>query len=342
MKFILLLLPIVLCAVPSVWEVKPDFDAFMQQHGKNYAGNEYFQRLAIFRDNLVRAEERNVDGSVHGVTRFMDLSPEEFASQYLMDIVPAAALAKPCLRNGIYKPGYRNFTDYPDTWDWTTQSGVVTSVKDQASCGSCWAFSTAANIEGVSGVAKTPSGDLSPQFVVDCSKGCSWEMYQGSNYTVCNQGCSGGWPWSAFMDIINQGGIPGWSDYPYVGYDQTCKGNQGAKTLVKISSYTCIGLDKTDNEDEMAQESYNRGPLSVALYANYLQTYQKGILNPPSCTTAYLNHAVLLVGWGTENGTPYWKVKNSWGATWGESGFFRIYRGKGVCGINEAVSSANL
>ena len=346
MKFLLLFVALVYCGVPSMWQVQPQFEDFMKVHHKAYEGNEYLKRLAIFRDNVIRAKERMEEnpGSVHGVTQFMDLTPEEFSSQFLLDPIPSDELAKPCLRKGIYEPEAPKTIvgDHPDTWDWTTVPNIVTEVKDQASCGSCWAFSTAGNIEGMCGVAKTPVGSLSPQFIVDCSKGCSWEMYMGRNTTVCNQGCNGGWPWSACMDIQNQGGLPGWDDYPYTGRTGTCKGNSGAKVLVKIAGYDCIGQDKTDNEDEIAEELYNRGPLSVALYANYLQTYHGGILHPPNCVTAYLNHAVTLVGYGTESGTPFWRVKNSWGASWGEQGYFRIYRGDGCCGINEAVLCAKL
>ena len=84
------------------------------------------------------------------------------------------------------------------------------------------------------------------------------------------------------------------------------------------------------------------GPLSIALNAEMLQFYHKGIFNPVFCNPKNLDHAVLLVGWGTEGSKPYWIVKNSWGPSWGEHGYFRILRGKGVCGVNTQVTTAVL
>jgi cathepsin F len=84
------------------------------------------------------------------------------------------------------------------------------------------------------------------------------------------------------------------------------------------------------------------GPLSVALNAELLQFYHKGVFNPIFCNPKSLDHAVLLVGWGTEGSKPYWIVKNSWGVDWGEQGYFRIIRGKGACGINTQVTTATL
>lgn len=340
MKWLLLILP--LCWAVDIGYHKPQFDEFLQNFGKSYSGAEYIHRLQVFADNMALAAERDAtDTASHGVTMFMDLTPAEFEEQVLMPAVPTAALSEACLRKGVYIP--RPEIEQPDTWDWRTKPGVVNDVKNQGSCGSCWAFSTAENIEGLTGVAGKPSGSLSAQFIVDCSKSCSSELINGNNVTVCNQGCGGGWPWSAFTDIINQGGCPGWDDYPYTGQNGVCKGNQNAKVLVKVASYSCLALDKkNDNEDEIADFLVKLGPLSIALNAQFFHTYTGGIMDPAGCQTKQLNHAVLLVGFGNENNLPFWIIKNSWGTAWGEQGYVRMARGKGVCGMNEAVTCGAL
>eukprot|EP01119_Soliformovum_irregulare_P018583 TRINITY_DN5731_c1_g1_i1.p2 TRINITY_DN5731_c1_g1~~TRINITY_DN5731_c1_g1_i1.p2 ORF type:complete len:160 (-),score=30.45 TRINITY_DN5731_c1_g1_i1:51-500(-) len=146
-------------------------------------------------------------------------------------------------------------------------------------------------------------------------------------------------------DIITWGGLDTEASYPYLGYDSTCErksvGLRGA-----LKNFTCIG----NNESQMVLNLFQTGPLSVALDATLVEDYTSGIIDPwfpnDDCDPSQLDHAVLIVGYGVETGTfentPFWIVKNSWGATWGENGYFRIYRGDGVCGINNAVSTAVL
>jgi C1A family cysteine protease len=344
MKYLALALFIAAAVAISIEEARPQFAEFVAKYHKSYKGVEYENRLKIFVENLEIAEQRNKqDTARHGVTMFSDLTQKEFAATHLMAPQPAAALAVACLRKGVYAV-HHNYSAHPASWDWRNTAGVVSAVYDQGQCGSCWAFSTIQNLEGIRGVANQAVPQLSAQYVVDCSKGCSSEMYNGANTTVCNGGCNGGWPWTAFNDIATNaiGGVPDAASYPYRAVTQTCKGNGAGTTIVKISGYNCIGLDQTNNEDEMADALYTDGPLSIALNADYFNSYTGGIMNPVYCPTAYLDHAVLLVGYGTENGQDYWIVKNSWGAAWGESGYCRMARGKGCCGINEAVSCAYL
>jgi len=183
--------------------------------------------------------------------------------------------------------------------------------------------------------------NFSEQLIVDCSQGCC--SVEGQ--TVCNQGCNGGWPWSAMFDVMSWGGVMRETDYPYTGMDGQCK-RDSKKTLANIKNYTCITQPNGAGADEGVMASYlaANGPLSVALDADPLMDYSSGIINPwfpdYECDPTQLDHAVLAVGYGTEDGTPFWIVKNSWGAAWGENGYFRMYRGEGLCGINNAVTSA--
>lgn len=344
MKVILLVALLLVTPLISASLLETQFQQFMSKYGKNYSGLEYERRLKIFEQNMrIAAENQRNDASAeHGVTKFFDMTFEEFKAVMLSEEVPSEAIAPNCLKNGIYHPKINMF-QIPDSLDYRTQPGVVTSVKDQASCGSCWAFSTAANIEGVYGKAGKPLDDsLSPQQIVDCSKGCSSEMYNGKNITVCNEGCNGGWPWSAMWDIEKWNGLVGWNDYTYTGRSGTCQDKPSPKTLAKISNYTCITHEDGLDEDELARALVTYGPLSIAMNANNFFSYKSGIFDVSNCATYYVNHAILLVGYGTEDGKDYWIVKNSWGPSWGENGYIRVARGKNMCGITEGVVTATL
>ncbi|KAF5400470.1 Cysteine proteinase [Paragonimus heterotremus] len=133
------------------------------------------------------------------------------------------------------------------------------------------------------------------------------------------------------------GGLEAQEDYPYVGREQKCRLDK-SKLLAKING--SIVLEK--DEGKQAAWLAEHGPMSTSLNANYLQYYRSGISHPSKdeCDPEELNHAVLTVGYGTKNGIPYWIIKNSWGTSWGENGYFRLYRGDGTCGIEQDVSSA--
>lgn len=210
----------------------------------------------------------------------------------------AATVTRNCLKNNASQPHFYETNDLPASFDWRTK-GAVTSVKNQASCGSCWAFSTAGTMEGQVFLKTGKLVDLSPQDLVDCSKDCSWEIFppgSGTNVTVCDGGCGGGWPWMAYESIRKQGGLDTEASYPYKGVAGTCAVNN--KTLVgPVKNFTCVSSD----EDQIAAFLMQRGPLSIAVNANPLMSYKSGILTPPNGTSkVMLNHAILLVGFGEE------------------------------------------
>jgi len=281
------------------------------------------KHFKTFKDNLIRAEWMNAnteDMAEYGITEYFDLEPEEFQRIFLNGGRKIDAELLDTLPEATINPNIVA----PDEFDWRSQ-GVVTEVKNQGSCGSCWAFSTTGNLESRWYLAKKQLVSLSEQFLVDCDHACT--------DNVCDQGCLGGLMWTAMQYIIDSKGIPSEKDYPYQGYDAKC---HDATRVVTISKWEKV----SQNEEQIKDYLYQNGPISVALNANPLQFYLKGICDPLICNAKALNHGVLLVGYGTEGNKHFWIVKNSWGGNWGEKGYFRMIRGKGKCGINTACVSS--
>ena len=207
----------------------------------------------------------------------------------------------------------------PASIDWSTK-GAVTPVKDQGQCGSCWAFSSTGGLEGQWEIATGNLQSLSEQQLVDCSKQ--------------NSGCNGGLMDYAFK-FYESTSVATEDSYAYTGRDGTCK-----------SSYTeaipeggVTGFTDISNEADLLDAVANTGPISVAIEADQMsfQLYSGGVLTG-NCGTN-LDHGVLAVGYGTSSGTDYWKVKNSWGASWGDAGYVLIERGVNKCGIADGPPS---
>jgi len=205
---------------------------------------------------------------------------------------------------------------YPSgSLDWSTK-GAVTGVKDQGSCGSCWAFSTTGSMEGTIFLLKGHLTSLSEQQLVDCA---------GS---YGNAGCNGGLMDNAFK-YAEKNGLCTEAAYPYTARDGTCKSSScTASADTKISNYK----DVAHNENALGS-SVDITPISVAIEADQsgFQLYKSGVFS--GVCGQNLDHGVLAVGYGTDSGQDYWKVKNSWGTSWGEQGYIRMIRNKDECGI---------
>jgi cathepsin F len=335
-------------AVSDEASIANQFTSYMRNFQKNYASQEEtLVRFSNFKMNLEKIAKQNAESkhATFAVNKFSDLSAEEFRELYLLPKAPADFVAQACLAKGVTKRFEASEEALPSSINWVTQ-GKVSPIKDQGQCGSCWTFSTSGAIESAYAIKNGVDAKgllLSEQAIVDCSLNCSNVDPYGP---ICNQGCNGGWPWAALTDVIRWGGLPTEADYPYTAQDGTCV-LSGKKVFAPPKGYNCLsGPDqKGGPADEVTAmpTALQAGPLSIALNADLFQSYSSGIINvdPSSCVNNQLDHAVLLVGYDSDTTTtpptPYWLIKNSWGTSWGESGYVRMYRGNGLCGVNAGV-----
>jgi C1A family cysteine protease len=294
-----------------------EFTNFQEIFSKRYSTiQELETRFAIFRKNFVAILAHNADLSQNftmGVNQFTDLTPEEFRAQFIGG-----------LKTEVGSYGCKSFSSgasgAPSSIDWRNK-GAVTSVKDQGQCGSCWTFSATGAVEGAWAISKGQLIDLSEQELVDCATGISY----GSH------GCNGGQMEGAFKFIIENGQCS-LSSYPYTAKDGSC---QKCSAVAHISSCS----DVKPNDQISLKAAVAMQPVAVAIEADtrYFQSYSGGVLTSTSCGTT-LDHGVLIVGYGTENGQDYWLVKNSWGTSWGMGGYVKIAKSSstndpGVCGV---------
>ena len=289
--------------------------------------NEYLARYEVFKRNVMNAFQENASYRT-GITKFSDLTQQEFSKIYLNLNYDALAIAN-------FNPHIVKVTNAaPYSYDWRDR-GVVTPVKDQGSCGSCWAFATVGNLEGLYCLSRGNLVSLSEQMLVDCD--------------TLDSGCNGGLMEYAFT-WISKNGIEKEEDYPYIGRKETCKADPSKYIDMKVTGFVKLGKSSSTwapvDEEEIKEFLYETGPLAVALNANILQTYTGGVIDIPSsqCPTSGINHAVTMVGYGhdEDSGKDYWTIKNSWGKSWGEEGYFRIKRGSGTCGINCYITSGTI
>ncbi|XP_073327852.1 pro-cathepsin H [Pagrus major] len=290
------------------------FKTWMSQHNRAYSIQEYSERLQIFTENKRRVDKHNAGNHsfTMGLNQFSDMTFAEFKKSFLWSEPQNCSATK-----GNY---LRSNGPNPDSIDWRKKGNYVSPVKNQGSCGSCWTFSTTGCLESVTAINKGKLLLLSEQQLVDCAGDFK------------NHGCNGGLPSQAFEYIMYNKGLMTEEDYPYTAYDDTCvykpeKAAAFVKSVVNITAY---------NEKEMQDAVATRNPVSFAFeVTDDFMLYTQGVYTSTHChkTTDKVNHAVLAVGYGEENGSPYWIVKNSWGTGWGINGYFLIERGKNMCGL---------
>ncbi|KAL3739732.1 hypothetical protein ACJRO7_021063 [Eucalyptus globulus] len=265
-------------------------EQWMANYGRTYNDlQEKAKRQAIFAKNLQFIQDFNKSGNRTfqlGLNQFSDLTNEEFVRSHTGYLAPKQSKPK------ITSFSHQNLTgDVPDNIDWV-EKGAVNAIKDQGKCGSCWAFSVVAAVEGIVGITNGTPPVLSEQQLIDCD--------------TTNYGCSGGYPDNALRNCIK-----GFTDVP-------------------------------SGEDEL-MKAVAQQPVSVIISSGCqeFQSYSGGVFN--SECGQQLDHAVVVVGYGTsEEGTDFWKIRNSWGERWGERGYMRIQRGRGSSeGICRVASKAS-
>ena len=302
-------------ALYSVSEEK-SFLSFMRESNQFYTGDEYNFRLGVYTANARRVSEFNREGNTFEVAlnKFSAYTPAEYKS--LLGARSSNKVTRPSLKTST--------VSVPESFDWR-EKNVVYSVKDQAQCGSCWAFSIIAAQESAWAIAKGELISLSEQNIVDCVTSC--------------YGCNGGWPYKAYDYVIKkQGGkFMKEEDYPYKAVDQSCKFD-ASKAVTMIKSYVSV---ESGSESDLKEKVATKGVASICIDASNwsFQMYSKGIYDESSCSSYNLDHAVNCVGYGSENGVDYWIVRNSWGTSWGENGYIRMIRNKNnQCGeASEAI-----
>lgn len=297
-----------------------EFKTFMKRFNKSYESlEEQNYRFKVFCKNmeLIEKLQQHEQGTaIYGATIFADLTELEFRKHY---VNPAWNLAnRPSIWAKI------PVSPLPKSFDWRDH-GAVTPVKNQGMCGSCWAFSVTGNIEGQWAINKGHLYELSEQELVDCDK--------------LDDGCNGGMPTNAYKEIIRLGGLEDESDYPYEGHDEKCA---FSKREVEVFINGSVSISK--DEEEMAAWLVHNGPISIGINANAMMWYMGGVSHPWKilCSHENLDHGVLIVGFGNDGDKPYWIIKNSWGTSWGEDGYYRVYRGDGTCGLNLMCTSATI
>lgn len=335
-------------------EMKERFNRFAADFGRDYIGfqqvesplGEYStaqpkckpgmeaectERYEMFKANVEIAHSRNIEGKgqvVHGITKFMDYTPGEFNRfSKGLDSERALADAKTWKKFSSTKKGV--FLAQEETAsgskDWR-DDGIITPVKDQGQCGSCWAHSVVEQTESMAikagQVDKTWKG--SPQELVSCDK------------ASVDNGCNGGSTLFGF-DYLLTHGLESESDYPYTSgttkVDGVCQIDPSEEVIESAGEGSLF-----DGEDEMTKYALTQGPVSIAVDASKWSTYVSGIFPSEQCD-GQIDHAVQAIGLNTEADKPYWIVRNSWNTNWGEDGFIRIPHGENACSIGSMAAT---
>jgi len=348
------------------------FEIFKVEYDRNFEEEEDSIRFEAFKNNLMKIDSLNDANplALFGINKFADLTEEErfnmrmgeeYASydnvksyfdslttkgknnddgltdevSWITDSDCAACRMYPELEK-------YNLKNIPKSWDW--RDYFETPVKSQGYCGSCWTFSAAGDIEGKHFLSTGQVLSLSEQQLVACNqiKGLA-------------EGCNGGYPAVAFEYVAEMGGIVSDKDYPYKAICMGCNGEisgtptcdkkllNAALKSHKVAHIGALQMVAFGPEDEklLAVSMVKNGPISIALNADGMEYYKYGIAQASKdCNPKYLDHAVLIVGIGEEDGTKYWIIKNSWGIEWGEKGYMRAKMGENYCGLSNSATTS--
>lgn len=301
------------------------FDSWLNEYNVNVEDSEsYLNMLDKWIANDEFITEHNAKNSTHvlGHNQFSAMDSEDYKNF----LGYSAKLQKP---KRFAATRWLDVDATADAINWV-EKGAVTPVKDQGQCGSCWSFSTTGALEGAYFVKNGKLVSFSEQQLVDCDI-----LRNGGR----DQGCNGGLMDNAFSWITKNGGLCLESDYPYFSGDTQDEGSCQKSCSVYPGSKVAQYVDVSPSDDAQMMAALSKQPVAIAIEADQreFQLYKSGVFTGTCGTT--LDHGVLAVGYGTENGNDYYLVKNSWGETWGNGGFIKLARGKtynggdGQCGL---------
>ncbi|XP_060014578.1 cathepsin W isoform X2 [Lagenorhynchus albirostris] len=331
---------------PQPLELKEVFTLFQIQYNRSYSHPaEHARRLDIFARNLAKAQqlqEEDLGTAEFGVTPFSDLTEEEFGQLYGHQRVAGEA---PSVSQKVGSEEWGQ--SVPLTCDWRKKAGIISPIRNQQNCNCCWAMAAAGNIEALWAIKYDQSLEVSVQELLDCDR--------------CGNGCKGGFVWDAFITVLNNSGLASDKDYPFKGNSKPhrCQAKKHKK-VASIQDFIML----QPCEQSIARYVATQGPITVTINMKLLQQYQKGVIKATSttCDPQLVDHSVLLVGFGKSKSVegrqaeaissrshphprysnPYWILKNSWGANWGEEGYFRLHRGSNTCGITKYPLTARV
>uniref|UniRef100_A0A0E0B4U5 Uncharacterized protein n=1 Tax=Oryza glumipatula TaxID=40148 RepID=A0A0E0B4U5_9ORYZ len=337
-SLLLLLLPLLIFSIGAALAradlMLDRFEQWMIRHGRAYTdAGEKQRRFEVYRRNVELVETFNSmsNGYKLADNKFADLTNEEFRAKMLgfRPHVAIPQISNTCSAD-IAMPGESSDDILPKSVDWR-KKGAVVEVKNQGDCGSCWAFSAVAAIEGINQIKNGELVSLSEQELVDCDDEAV--------------GCGGGYMSWAFEFVVGNHGLTTEASYPYHAANGACQAAKLNQSAVAIAGYRNV----TPSSEPDLERAAAAQPVSVAVDGGsfMFQLYGSGVYTGPC--TADVNHGVTVVGYGesepktdgggaAKGGEKYWIVKNSWGAEWGDAGYILMQRdvaglASGLCGI---------
>jgi len=309
-------------------ELQNKFVQFVHKYEKRYDLNQMFHRYNIFKSNLLFVQHHNQKFAKGEVSY-------ELSMNHLGDLTNAEYKLRLGYRNtGALRPEaephINNQKSLPNSIDWR-EKGAVNPPKDQGQCGSCWAFSATAAMETAWYLHSNNLLSLSEQLCVDC-------VNNGTN--TCD---TGGEMHDCYLQVIKEGGDESESAYPYTATSQSKCLFDDTKVVATMSAYRNVTkCTVTNNNTYHCSEADLKSAAAITVVSvgidasqQSFQFYSGGVYNEPACNSCdNLDHGVAVVGYGTEGGSDYWWVRNSWGDGWGLSGYIKMSRNKNnQCGI---------
>lgn len=296
-------------------EVLPSFEEFLAERRLSFPEGEVAHRRALFDAAAAKVQEQNAKPDGLWKAELNHLSVKTQAEMRAM----FGYVKQTGEDRATARPGLVGHADLPQRVDWREAfPSVVTPVKNQGGCGSCWAFASTAVLESAVAISTGVLFDLAPQQLTSCVQ----------NVLECGGtgGCGGGTAELAFNYTAKHGITSEWS-FPYTsgidGANGTCYDLLGVRAPVAgIVGYHFLPR----NDPTALMQAVQLQPTAITVAATEWSPYKSGVFNGCNMQNPDLNHNVVLNGYGKDGNVAYWLVRNSWGPTWGEKGYIRIIR----------------